>query len=319
MAANSTSRVNRAYTGITTFLRSEHCPDPDCLEAEIAVLGVPYDEGSPFQPGSRFAPRALREQSLRFGTGGIADPETGTQYLVRELSEGRIADMGDVDVLPSNPEGTMANATALVRQVLARGALPVVLGGDHAITYPIVRAYDRPIHVVQLDAHMDYAPVVRDMHWTNGQAFRLLHGLPTVESLTQIGIRSRRTQLSQLEAARAAGSRVIGMGAFRRLGPEGIAALLPEGAPCYVSIDVDALDISLVPGCVSGEPDGLSYPELADTLKALAERTEVIGFDFVEVNPMLDVATGATSYLGALTVVEFLGHICAQPRWRDRT
>jgi agmatinase len=85
-----------------------------------------------------------------------------------------------------------------------------------------------------------------------------------------------------------------------------------------VSIDVDAMDMSLVPGCVSAEPNGMSYVELRDSLKAIAERHDIAGFDFVEVNPPLDVGTGVTAYLGALTVIEFLGHICAQPRWAAR-
>jgi agmatinase len=76
--------------------------------------------------------------------------------------------------------------------------------------------------------------------------------------------------------------------------------------------------MSLVPGCVSAEPNGMSYAELRDSLAAIAERLEVVGFDFVEVNPLLDVGTGVTAYLGAHTVIEFLGHICAQPRWRER-
>ncbi len=80
----------------------------------------------------------------------------------------------------------------------------------------------------------------------------------------------------------------------------------------------DALDISLVPGCVSAEPNGMSYEELRDTLIGLAEHTDVIGFDLVEVNPQLDVGTGVTSYLGAHLVVEFLGQICDQSRWRSR-
>ena len=108
------------------------------------------------------------------------------------------------------------------------------------------------------------------------------------------------------------------MEAFHRLGPAGLAELVPSGAPCYVSIDVDVLDLSLVPGCVSAEPNGMSYAELRDTLKSLAERTKIVGFDFVEVNPQLDVGTGITSYLGAHTVIEFLGHICDQPHWAAR-
>ena len=90
---------------------------------------------------------------------------------------------------------------------------------------------------------------------------------------------------------------------------------MPEGARCYVSIDVDALDLPLVPGCVSAEPEGMSYRDLRDTLAAIAEHTDVVGFDLVEVNPQLDIPTGITSYIAAQTIVEFLGRICAQPRW----
>jgi agmatinase len=108
------------------------------------------------------------------------------------------------------------------------------------------------------------------------------------------------------------------MEAFRDVRPTGIAEMLPADAPVYVTIDIDVLDMSLVPGCVSGEPDGLSYDELRRTLIALAEHANVVGFDVVEVNPLLDVGTGVTSYLAAHTIVEFLGHICDQPRWVAR-
>jgi agmatinase len=139
-----------------------------------------------------------------------------------------------------------------------------------------------------------------------------------VQGLTQIGIRSLRHGKEQIEDVFRDGNRIITAGEFRRMGPAAIAELLPEGAACYVSIDVDVMDMSLVPGCVSAEPNGLSYAELRDTLSAIAMRLEVVGFDFVEVNPLLDVGTGVTAYLGTLTVVEFLGQICAQPRWRAR-
>ena len=93
---------------------------------------------------------------------------------------------------------------------------------------------------------------------------------------------------------------------------------LPRDANCYVSIDIDVLDLPLVPGCVSAEPNGMTYSELRDALVAIAEHTNVVGFDLVEVNPQLDVGTGITSYLAAHTILEFLGHICDQPRWAAR-
>ncbi|MDR6294505.1 agmatinase [Inquilinus ginsengisoli] len=314
------SRVNRPYVGIPSFLRARICEDLSVLDAAIAVLGVPFDEGSPFLPGSRFAPRALREHSLRFyGSGrGYYDPETRREYLVEEMAQGLIADAGDVDIHPANAERTFANITAAVRAILDRGAMPVVLGGDHSITYPIFRAFDEKLHVIHFDAHTDYAPFENDLQHTNSHAFRHIAGMPNALSLTQVGIRSLRHSPDQVEPIIASGNRVIPMGEFRRLGPAGIAELLPAGSRVYVSIDVDAMDMSLVPGCVSAEPNGMSYPELRDSLKAIAERHEVAAFDFVEVNPPLDVGTGVTAYLGALTVIEFLGQICAQPRWAAR-
>ena len=89
--------------------------------------------------------------------------------------------------------------------------------------------------------------------------------------------------------------------------------------PQSVSIDVDVFDMPLIPGCVSAEPGGMTYQELRDILRAIAQRMEVVGFDFVEVNPQLDIGTGITSYLGAHTMVEFLGAICEQPKWHERT
>jgi agmatinase len=313
------ARLNRPYVGIPTFLRARLVADIATLDAKIAVLGAPFDEGSPFLPGSRMAPRAIREQSLRFaGRNGIFDIDGGQEYLVREMEQGLIADVGDVDVYPTNPAKTFEGLTRDVRAILARGALPVVLGGDHSISFAVVRAFDEPVHVLQFDAHTDYAPITAELQYTNGHAFRHIAAMKHVTGLTQIGIRSLRTSPEQVRDIKADGHRIISMREFDRMRPQDVAAALPEGTRCYVSIDVDALDMSLTPGCVSAEPNGMSYAQMRDALRAISERLDVVGFDFVEVNPPLDVGAGATSYLGAHTVIEFLGHICAQPRWARR-
>jgi agmatinase len=315
-------RWNAPFVGIPSFLRSAIAADLGRLDADIAVMGVPHDEGSPFMPGSRFGPRGIREHSMRFGADGAGyyDPALRRVFLEREMREGRIVDAGDADVLPTNVVGTFANVTEMTRRILARGALPVVLGGDHGVTYPVVRAYERPLHVVHFDAHLDYLPFVHGLELTNSHPFRHIARLPHVRSLTQVGIRSLRNSRVMLEDSLADGNRVVTMAELRDLTPRGLVDALPAGAPCYVSVDVDVLDMALVPGCVSAEPDGLAYPELRDALRALAERMEIVGFDLVEVNPMLDVGTGITSYLAAHTIVEFLGWLCAQPWWaaRDR-
>ncbi len=305
------------FSGIPSFLRAPIAPDPSRVDGDVAVLGIPTDEGSPFMPGSRFGPRGIREHSLRFGERGYYDHRTGKTYLEYELEHGRVVDAGDVDVRPTDVEGTFDAVTASMRGLLAAGALPVVLGGDHAITYPVVRAYERPLHVVHFDAHVDYSPFRHGFRYTNMHAFRHIRQMEHVESLTQVGIRSLRdSREAVVDAFRD--NRVVGMEEFRDLGPRGLVESVPAEADCYVSIDIDVLDLPLVPGCVSAEPDGLTYPELREALVALSERTSIVGFDLVEVNPLLDIATGITSYLAAHTIIEFLGHICDQPRWIAR-
>lgn len=316
-------RLDQPFTGIPSFLRAPVVSALESLDADIAVLGAPSDEGSPFMPGSRFAPRSIREHSLRFvgDEPGIYDPSVRRRYLEREMGSGRIADVGDADILPANVEGSFTNITASVGEVVARGALPVVLGGDHAITFPVVRAFGSvaspgPLYVVHFDAHLDYMPFVHGLAYTNAHAFRHIRAMSHVAGIVQVGIRSLRSSQVMLEDSVRDGNAVVTMREFRRRGFAAVLATIPEGARCYVSIDIDVLDMSLVPGCVSAEPSGMTYDELRDTLTALCGHADIVGFDLVEVNPMLDVGTGVTSYLAAHTVVEFLCAICDQPRWK---
>ncbi|MEM7426759.1 MAG: arginase family protein [Pseudomonadota bacterium] len=303
------SRLNRAYSGVPTFLRSDYCDDLDKLDADYAVIGVPYDDGSPYVGGSRFCARAVRDHSLRFGGGALYDIAEDKEYLRDVLANKRLVDCGDVDVAPSRGDVTMGNLTSSVEKIIQRGAMPIVLGGDHTLTYPVVRAFQKPMHVIQLDAHLDYSEVVQGMTYVNSTSMRLIHQLDHVESLTQVGIRSMRDMKQNADDARANRGRIITMPQVRRDGADSIADHIPEGANCYVTIDIDAYDMSLVPGCISAEPGGLVYEEMQAALKAIAGRLNMVGFDFVEVNPPLDVGTGVTSSLGALTVGMFLGYI----------
>src|SRR5439155_16698388 len=189
------------------------------LDADVAVVGAPTDEGSPFMPGSRFGPRSIREHSLRFltDTPGYFDPQEERRYLEREMASERIADVGDAEVLPTNVVDTFANITELVGGVVGRGAMPVVLGGDHAITFPVVRAFEDtgPLHIVHFDAHLDYMPFVHGLAYTNQHAFRHIRAMPNVQGITQVGIRSLRGSQTMLEDSRRDGNRVVTMEAFR--------------------------------------------------------------------------------------------------------
>ncbi len=282
MPEGGNRRMDMPFVGIPSFLRAAICADLGELDADIAVVGAPTDEGSPFMPGSRFGPRSIREHSLRFLTDvpGYYDPQAGRRYLELEMADGRIADVGDADVLPTNVVDTFTNITDTVAGVIARGAMPVVLGGDHAITFPVVRAFEDhgPLHVVHFDAHLDYMPFVHGLAYTNQHAFRHIRKMPNVQSITQVGIRSLRGTQTMLEDSIRDGNRVVTMEEFRDVSASGVVRDVPEGARCYVSIDIDALDMPLVPGCVSAEPGGMTYQDLRETLFVLAEHTEVVGF-----------------------------------------
>jgi agmatinase len=302
-------RHNKAFVGIPTFLRSAYCSDLAQLQPCWAVLGMPFDEGSPFAPGSRFGPRSIREHSLRFNSAGVFDCATRTPLLTGAVAAGRIVDIGDVDVIPGSPSRTLQNLTDTVTQVLGRGARPLVIGGDHTITFPVVRAFSENVHVVQLDAHLDYSPVLEGHGDHNAQSFRRLHALPHVLGLTQLGIRGLRNDEQDLRDALANGSHIVHMPQLREHGAAAALEHIPARTSVYLSIDIDAYDSTLTPGCVSAEPGGISFEMMQEILGVIASRFHVRGFDLVEVNPQLDVGTGVTSYLAAHTLVGLLGKL----------
>jgi agmatinase len=321
----TTPRWDLPYTGLVSFLRSPTCTDLDQLDTDIAVLGVPSDEGSPWKPGARFAPRKIRELSLQFAGRGTVDGQRGyydiavdRRYLDHERINRRIVDCGDSDIIYTNVRQTFDNITADVARILKAKAFPVIIGGDHAITYPVVRAYTHRLHVVHFDAHMDYRPFVHGVQWANGNPIRNVSKLKTVGEIIQVGIRSLRTRQADVADSRARGNDIITIPEFRRRGPAGVLDRLPSDEPVYVSIDIDVLDLPLVPGCASAEVNGLTYEELRQALFAIAGHAEVVGFDLVEVNPMLDVASENTSLIAAQLIMEFLGRIVESPLYRKR-
>jgi agmatinase len=318
-------RWDLPYTGFVSFLRSPTCTDLDRLDADIAVLGAPSDEGSPWKPGARFAPRKIRELSVQFAGRGTVDGQRGyydiaenRRYLDHERINRRLVDCGDSDIVYTNVRKTFDNITRDVARILAAGALPVVIGGDHAVTYPVVRAFKHRLHVVHFDAHMDYRPFVHGVQWANGNPIRNVARLATVGSIVQVGIRSLRTRQADVQDSRARGNDIVTVPDYRRRGAGRILERLPQGEPVYVSIDIDVLDLPLVPGCASAEVNGLSYEELREALVAIARHAEVVGFDLVEVNPMLDVASENTSLVAAQLIMEFLGRVVEHPRYRGR-
>ena len=214
--AMAEERLNLPFTGLVSFMRAPAFTDFTRLDADIAILGAPTDEGSPWKPGSRFAPRKIRELSVQYaGYGptqnqkGYYDIEEDRRYLEYERQHNRIVDCGDSDIVYTNVRRTFDNITQDVRRILRAGAFPVVLGGDHAVTYPVVRAYDERLNVVHFDAHLDYRPFVHGVQWANGNPIRNVAQLKTCHHIIQVGIRSLRTSQSDVADSRARGNDIV--------------------------------------------------------------------------------------------------------------
>jgi agmatinase len=304
--------ATHAFTGIPSFARGPIVA-PQSVEADVAVLGVPYDEGTGFRPGTRFGPRALREASLRyafFGPGsgkrGYWDLEASRQRLCRL----RLADCGDVDIVALDLEGNFRRIGDAVETLLSRGAVPVVLGGDHSITFPSVRAHASrgPLSLVHIDAHLDYREEVGGVRFGHGCPIRRIAELPFIQDIVTLGIRGLRASQEDLEAAGARGNRIVTAAAMRRDGLAAALAQVPRAERIYVTLDVDALDPGIAPGTGTPDPGGLTYTEARDLLQGIARKGRIVGFDVVEVNPWLD-PTGVTPLTAAQLIIEFLAAI----------
>jgi agmatinase len=308
----ATERANLAFTGIPTFGRAPIATDLSALQADVAVLGVPFDEGVSFRPGTRYGPRAIRDLSCRFS---FFSPESRRGYYDLERKERlltglRVVDAGDVDILYMDPERNFRLMTEGVRQIVASRAMPLCLGGDHSISFPLVRGLEAvgPIGVVQLDAHLDYRDQFHGVRLGHGSPMRRIGELPFVRAMASLGIRGLRHNEEDVNAALAKGHVIVTARELHRTGVEAALDRLPAMERCYVSIDIDGLDPSLAPGTGTPDPGGFTYWQYVDILRGLARRSRIVGFDLVEVNPMLD-PTGVTPLIAAQLCMEFLGAI----------
>ena len=303
-------RLDLPFVGISTFGKRPYQPEWDKLDADVGVLGAPFDAGTQWRSGARFGPRGVREAStlFSFGHAGAYDHEDDATYLPGDVN---IVDLGDADIVHTDTEASHANIESGVRAILDAGALPVVIGGDHSINIPCIRAFDDQgdIHILQIDAHLDFVDERHGVRHGHGNPMRRAAEQDYVTGLTQVGIRNVSSTAKEGYAdARAMGSDIISVRQAREMGTRGVLGHVPAGARLYVTIDIDAFCPSIAPGTGTPSHGGFLYYEVLEILQAAAERHEIVGIDLVEVAPDYD-PSGSTSILAAQILLNFLGFI----------
>src|SRR6266704_2134928 len=286
-----------------TFMRLPHVESPAGLD--VALCGIPFDGGCSYRSGARMGPRHVREQSSLIRPWNSA-------LRVHPFERLRVADCGDVDVVPVSIERTLAAIEARVGEVMADGAMPVCVGGDHSVTLGILRAVARRhgrLGLVHFDAHPDTWDEYFGSKYFHGTPFRraVEEGLLEPRRMIQVGIRGplygpedfafhdqHGIEVVRIEAVKEQGTAWVAE-RFRRLG----------GGPVYCSFDIDAVDPAFAPGTGTPEVGGLTSYEALVLVRALAE-LNIIGADVVEVAPQWDGPGQVTALMAANLMFELV-------------
>lgn len=305
-AFNAQGRRPLPYAGVSTLLDAPYRPDapdlPDFGGLEVALVGVPMDLAVTNRAGSRLGPRAVRAIE-RIGPYHHA-------LRVTPRAELTYADVGDVPLRSrySLPD-SIADIEAFFTKVAAAGVKPVTIGGDHSISYPILRALgrERPLGMVHIDAHCDTSGPAEGSRFHHGGPFRqaVLDGVLDPTRCIQIGIRGSAEML--YEFSYESGMTVIHAEEVEAMGLPTVVAKAREIAsrgPFYVTFDVDGLDPAFTPGTGTPEVGGLTPREAQAILRGLAG-LEIVGGDVVEVAPQYDANT-TTAQIGAMMAFEIL-------------
>jgi agmatinase len=299
------------FTGLVTFAKVPPDNPADRPAPHAAILGLPTDEGATQHTGARCGPRAIRDASMQFPYykrgRGYYDPERGRPVLPAL----ELRDAGDVEIVPTAGVDNAARITAAVAGLLVRGVFPVCLGGDHSVTPAVLAGFaGTPLHLIQIDAHLDYVDRLGGAPHTHASPMRRARELPHVRSLTQIGIRSIVSSAEDFAAARAAGSRIVTTAQVLEAPDTDWWGGLDGDA--YLTLDIDAFDPAAAPGTGFAEPGGLGFREVAGLVRGVTRRVRLRGMDLVEVNPYLDPSR-RTALLAARTILEVLSAVFDAP------
>jgi agmatinase len=303
------------YAGLLTYGGAPYTQDPAQLAGfDIAVVGAPMDDLVSDRPGARFGPRAIRAASCPAGP--------HLESKVDAFEELRIVDFGDAAVLPADPRRSHEAIEQLVGQVVDAGVLPVVLGGDHSIAEPDIRAVTArrgPVGLVHFDTHTDTGREVFGVELSHGTPmFRLVEaGCVDPKRYVQIGLRGYWPGEQELAWQSERGITSFFMHDVRSLGIEAVVertAELVGAGPVYVSVDVDVLDPAFAPGTGTPEPGGMTSGELLWACREVGSRLELAGAEVVEVIPTAPGSADITALVADRIVRELLNGIALRRR-----
>jgi agmatinase len=295
---------------VLSFAGLPFCSDLDKLDSGIAVIGIPY--GTPYDPSrpphALNSPSTIRRESNRYPDDPIAwDFDLNGTLLGNTRVP--VVDCGDLPGDQGNPQGTRQSASNAVEKILNAGAIPLVLGGDDSIPIPVLNAYkeQEPFYVLQLDAHIDWANQVFGISEGYSSTMRRASEMPWVKGITQVGMRGVGSACEEdVLAAQKYGAHLISSQKFHKVGPEIALKFIPENSRCFITLDFDVLDPSVMPAVCAPTPGGLSYLDIIEIIQAVSEKTKLIGTCLVELAPEEDVNS-----LGAITAMRiawnFLG------------
>lgn len=284
------------YAPPRTFMGAERITDLSAHKLDYAMLGVPYAEGTfaPYiQSGQADMPNALRDNPVTIffdiGEVGLFDVDKNLTLL-----EGaRIGDIGDVIISPGEGKINRDRMSNSVKEILASGAVPIAVGGDHSITYPLVRGFEdthKTMDFIYFDAHLDFADMPLESKYNHGTQTTHIHQLPFVRNITVIG--ARNSTAAEFQRAKAAGIRIIPVHEVEERGAEDIMQeVIDASVPTYVSLDIDGMDAIYVPGTTHPESGGMTFKQQKELLFELnkAAKGNICGFDIVELCPANDV------------------------------
>jgi len=303
------------YAGLLTFAGVPYTQDAAHLAGvDVAIVGAPTDDLVSDRPGTRFGPRAIRAASSPSG------PELET--AVDAIAELRVVDFGDAPVLPADPTSSHAAIEATVSEVLAAGAIPVILGGDHSISEPDVRACAAahgPVGLIHFDTHTDTGAEVVGVGLSHGTIMRRLVEAGHVDPrrYAQIGLRGYWPGEAEFAWQSEQGITSLFMHDVRDLGIKEVVRRAVEAVgagPVFLTVDIDVLDPAFAPGTGTPEPGGMTTAELLWAVREVATQVEVIGADMVEVIPT-GVGSADISALAADRIIrEILGGIALRRR-----